>query len=197
MSTWTRDSTWHIVSDSNEYKMANHVSPLVLIDRFYSPRSSHPSCIKLPEAKGNNYKLKPQYITMLPKFSDLESERRLHVHKRVWRGLCDDEDPTVEQRCNQVEVHLHSGTTLRTDCIAWSPTQSQRRRNSLHSFWRNSSQCIRLQESEVRLTNFVNLTRTPRLFDADIMELTPPPKSKFKECRVYQKRLKRTMIIWF
>jgi len=33
--------------------------------------------------------------------------------------------------------------------------------------------------------------------DADIMELTLPPKYKFKEWRLYQRRLKRIMTIWF
>ena len=53
--------------------MTDHVLLSVLIDRCYPPRSSHPSCIRLLEASGNNYELKPQY-TMLPKFSNLESE---------------------------------------------------------------------------------------------------------------------------
>ena len=44
------------------------------MDRCYPPHTSHPACIKLSEASGNQYELKPQYITMLPKFCDLESE---------------------------------------------------------------------------------------------------------------------------
>jgi len=37
-------------------------------------RTSLPSCIKLPEANGNNFELKPQFINTLPKFHGLESE---------------------------------------------------------------------------------------------------------------------------
>ena len=33
-----------------------------------------PSCIKLSEANGNNFELKPQFINTLPKFLGLESE---------------------------------------------------------------------------------------------------------------------------
>jgi len=42
--------------------------------RFYLIRTSLPSCITLPEANGNNFELKPQFINTLPKFHDLESE---------------------------------------------------------------------------------------------------------------------------
>ena len=45
-----------------------------LQDRFYSIRTSLPSCIKLPEANGNNFELKPQFINTLLKFHGLESE---------------------------------------------------------------------------------------------------------------------------
>ena len=45
-----------------------------LQDRFYPIRTSLPSCIKLPEANGNNFELNPQFINTLPKFHDLESE---------------------------------------------------------------------------------------------------------------------------
>jgi len=46
----------------------------VLMDRCYPQRTSQPSCFKLPEATGNNYELKPQFISMLPKYQGLESE---------------------------------------------------------------------------------------------------------------------------
>ena len=45
-----------------------------LQDRFYPIRTSLPSCIKLSEANGNNFELKPQFINSLPKFHGLESE---------------------------------------------------------------------------------------------------------------------------
>jgi len=45
-----------------------------LQDRFYPIRTSLPSCIKFPEANGNNFELKPQFINTLLKFHGLESE---------------------------------------------------------------------------------------------------------------------------
>jgi len=51
--------------------MANHVS---LQDKFYPIRTSLSSCIILPEANGNNFELKPQFINTLPRFHGLESE---------------------------------------------------------------------------------------------------------------------------
>ena len=75
MSAWARDSTGCLVSvESNESKMTDFVSHPVLMDGCYPPRSSHPSCSRLPEASEKNYELKSQNITMLPKFSLLESE---------------------------------------------------------------------------------------------------------------------------
>ena len=51
--------------------MANNTS---LQDKFYPIRTSLPSCILLPEANGNNFELKPQFINTLPRFHGLESE---------------------------------------------------------------------------------------------------------------------------
>ena len=51
--------------------MANHIS---LQDKFYPIGTSLPSCILLPEANGNNFELKPQFINILPRFHGLESE---------------------------------------------------------------------------------------------------------------------------
>ena len=51
--------------------MANHIS---LQDKFYPIRTSLPSCILLPEANGNNFELKPQFINSFPRFYSLESE---------------------------------------------------------------------------------------------------------------------------
>lgn len=39
----------------------------ILQERFYFTRSSLSSCIELLSASGNSFKLKPQYISMLPK----------------------------------------------------------------------------------------------------------------------------------
>ena len=61
--------------DLNDSTMAApEPSTPVLMDRCYPLRTSLPSCIKLPEATSNNYALKPQYISMLPKFHGIESE---------------------------------------------------------------------------------------------------------------------------
>ena len=51
--------------------MANHVS---LQDKFYPIRTSLPSYIRLPEANGNDFELKPQFINTLSRFYGLESE---------------------------------------------------------------------------------------------------------------------------
>ena len=48
--------------------------PTSLQDRFYPMRISLPSCIRLLEANGNNFELKPQFINTLPKFYSLGSE---------------------------------------------------------------------------------------------------------------------------
>ena len=50
------------------------ILPTSLQDNFYLIRTSLPSCIRLPKANCNNFKLKPQCINTLPKFHDLESE---------------------------------------------------------------------------------------------------------------------------
>jgi len=51
--------------------MANHIS---LQDKFYPIRTLLPTCILLPEANGNNFELKSQFINTLPRFHGLESE---------------------------------------------------------------------------------------------------------------------------
>lgn len=54
--------------------MTYQVLPLVLIDRYYPPRTANPSGIKLPIVTGGCYELKPEYIMMLLKFFGLKSE---------------------------------------------------------------------------------------------------------------------------
>ena len=51
--------------------IVNHTS---LQDKFYPIRTSLPSCILLPEANGNNFELKPQFINTLSRFHGLEFE---------------------------------------------------------------------------------------------------------------------------
>ena len=48
---------------------ANYIS---LYDKFYPIKTSLSSCIQLPEANGNNFELKPQFISTLPKFHGME-----------------------------------------------------------------------------------------------------------------------------
>ena len=55
--------------------------------RFYPIRTSLPSCIKLSEANENNFELKPQFISTLPKFHGLESEDA-YFFVREFEELC-------------------------------------------------------------------------------------------------------------
>ena len=81
MKVWSRDpttsrlvrNTSHAPTLPEELQpiMANHIS---LQDKFYPIRTSLPSYIRLPEANGNNFELKPQLINTLPRFHSLESE---------------------------------------------------------------------------------------------------------------------------
>jgi len=122
--------------------MTTAISPPVLIDRCYPPRSSRPSCIKLLEASRNNYELKYQYITMLPKFSGLEYED-------AYKFISEFEEVCVMKiqqlrRCSQVEVH--------SIC-----TPGQYYVSVIHCSLSKKNQCIRLQEFNVRLTNSYNV----------------------------------------
>ena len=76
MSDWSRDESGHLVRiDLKIAEMTDQSgSTPVLMDRCYPSHSINPSCIKLPEANGNNFELKPQYIPMLPKFHGMDSE---------------------------------------------------------------------------------------------------------------------------
>jgi hypothetical protein len=90
MSVWARDETGRLVRiNFDKLKMTDQVPTPVLMDRCYPPRSSNPSCIKLPEASGNNFELKPQYIAMLPKFSGLDKEDAYFFYQQVRRRLRD------------------------------------------------------------------------------------------------------------
>ena len=76
MSDWSRDESGRLVRvDLKTVEMTNQSTETpVLMDRCYPSHSMNPSCIKLPEASGNNFELKPQYIAMLPKFHGMDSE---------------------------------------------------------------------------------------------------------------------------
>jgi len=74
MQEWIRDPlTFRLTRNTS---LPSHPEPVMasLQDMFYPIRTSLPSCIKLPEANGNNYELKPQFINTFPKFHGLESE---------------------------------------------------------------------------------------------------------------------------
>ena len=84
MLSWTRDNTSRLIRTEI---MTDHTPPdiedpnniinnnqHVLQDRCYPIRSVLPTCIRLPDAAGNNYEIKPHFINMLPRFSGLESE---------------------------------------------------------------------------------------------------------------------------
>ena len=62
-------------------------SPKSLKDRFYPARTAQPSCIVLPQAQGNNFELKSQYITMLPHFHGLTSEDA-YLFLREFEEVC-------------------------------------------------------------------------------------------------------------
>ena len=74
MQEWVRDPSTSRLTRNTSLPL--HPEPVMasLQDRFYPIRTSLPSCIKLPEANGNNFELKPQFINTLPKFHGLESE---------------------------------------------------------------------------------------------------------------------------
>ena len=74
MQEWVRDPAASRLTRNTSLPL--HPEPVIasLQDRFYPIRTSLPSCIKLPEANGNNFELKPQFINTLPKFYGLESE---------------------------------------------------------------------------------------------------------------------------
>ena len=76
MPVWLHDPTARlvIVGSYDSTMTAPGTLTLVMMDQCYPQCTSQPSCIKLPEASRNNYELKPQFITMLPKFHGMESE---------------------------------------------------------------------------------------------------------------------------
>ena len=76
--------------------MAYHVS---LQDKFYPIRTSLPSCIILPEANGNNFEQKPQFINTVPKFHDLESEDAYFFIREFEKMLDDENSPTGGISC--------------------------------------------------------------------------------------------------
>jgi len=76
MLGWSRDRDNRLIRvEARNPTMGEELPPTpILMDRCYPQRISQPSCIKLPAATGNNYELKPQFISMLPKFTGMDSE---------------------------------------------------------------------------------------------------------------------------
>ena len=79
MQEWYRDPiTSRLVRNTTLAPPPNTIpimaNPTSLQNKFYPIRTSLPSCILLPEANGNNFELKPQFINTLPRFHGLESK---------------------------------------------------------------------------------------------------------------------------
>ena len=74
MPAWNRDSKDRLVSFDSIIPIMTDVSTLILLNRCYLLKSFIPSCIKLSTSTENNYELKPQFISMLPKFTGSDSE---------------------------------------------------------------------------------------------------------------------------
>ena len=80
MQVWSRDPNWCRLTrntlppkpESKPYPIM--AQPTSLQDRFYTMRTSLPSCIQLPSTDDNIFELNPQFISILPKFHGLESE---------------------------------------------------------------------------------------------------------------------------
>ena len=68
MQEWIRDLVTFKLTKNTSLPL--HLEPMMALlqDRFYLIRISLPSCIKLPEANGNNFELKPQFIKLFPNF---------------------------------------------------------------------------------------------------------------------------------
>ena len=99
---WVRDETGRLVKiDLQNLKMTSLPPPaLVLMDRCYPPRSSHPSCIQLPPTTGNQYELKPHYITMLPKFNGKDNEDAYMFISEFEEVCTIIQDSAPERGCN-------------------------------------------------------------------------------------------------
>ena len=76
MSAWSIDpATSRLTRNSSPPKPdANMAKSTSLQDRFYPMRISLPSCIQLPEADGDTFEFKPQFINSLSKYHSLEFE---------------------------------------------------------------------------------------------------------------------------
>ena len=143
--------------------MTDHISPMVLIDQYYPPRSWHPLCIRLSEATENNYELKPQYITMLPKFSGLQFEDAYMFINEF------------EEVCAMMKIKQLSDDGVKLSFIPSSLRDNTKkllyslRTNSITTWAKfvavflekKNSPCTRLQESGLKLISSGKRTKNP------------------------------------
>ena len=73
MQQWIRDNTRRLILFEPIIEMA-YPNPPVLQDMCYPIRNAIPSCIRLPGTNRINFKFRPHYINMLPKFLGNETE---------------------------------------------------------------------------------------------------------------------------
>jgi len=93
MQVWSRDpNSSRLTRNTSPPKLEPRpdsvmAQPTSLHDRFYPIRTTHPSCIQFPSVGEHNFKLKPQFINILPKFHGLESEDA-YFFIREFEKLC-------------------------------------------------------------------------------------------------------------
>jgi len=129
--------------------MANHVS---LQDKFCSIRTSLPSYIILPEANGNNFELKPQFINTLHGFHGLESENAyffIRKFEEVWLMMRIPQLGKDVVRLDLYPLHLKTWPTNGyTTCLL---VLFHNGMTLLRYFLRNSTPSIRLPSSGITL----------------------------------------------
>ena len=161
MSDWSRDESGHLIRvDLKIAEMTDQSgSTPVLMDRCYPSHSMNASCIKLPEANGNNFELKPQYISMLPKFHGMDSED-------IYIFLTE-----FEEVCAMFKIQQLSEDAIKLRFIPFSLKDNAKKwMNSLETnsitwqefkdvFQKKFFRDIKLLNSEVKLTSFIKYLR--------------------------------------
>ena len=74
MQEWIRDPVTFRLTRNMSLTLASRTGDGVASGQVLPDQNLLPSCIKPPEANGNNFELKPQFINTLSKFYGLESE---------------------------------------------------------------------------------------------------------------------------
>jgi len=76
MQVWSRDPITSRLTRSISPPKSDPIMAQIssLQDRFYPIRTFFPPCIRLPDASGNNFELKPQFSKTLSKFHYLKSK---------------------------------------------------------------------------------------------------------------------------